>query len=206
MKHNKKIILVLALAVTLLLVAVPVAMAQEPTPPTWVPPEIYKRANETRLALGDSVTFTIIVRNPGDPATDASWYNLIVTDQVDPRLRIDGATTTRGTVTISGQTVIVDGGITLAPGEQFVITIDCTLIGPVEEGDVLINTARLEYTDEEDNPQPPIDVDEPVEIIIEEEIPPVIPEASTLILLGSAASGLAGYVGLQIRARRRRGS
>jgi hypothetical protein len=34
--------------------------------------------------------------------------------------------------------------------------------------------------------------------------PPVIPEASTLILLGGSATGLAAYVGLQIRARRRR--
>jgi hypothetical protein len=34
--------------------------------------------------------------------------------------------------------------------------------------------------------------------------PPVIPEASTLVLLGTAASGLAGYIGLHIRARRRK--
>lgn len=34
--------------------------------------------------------------------------------------------------------------------------------------------------------------------------PPFVPEASTFILLGSAATTLAGYVGLQIRARRRR--
>ena len=34
--------------------------------------------------------------------------------------------------------------------------------------------------------------------------PPFVPEASTLVLLGSAATTLAGYVGLQIRARRRR--
>jgi len=33
--------------------------------------------------------------------------------------------------------------------------------------------------------------------------PPVVPEASTLILLGSAASALIGYAGLQWRARRR---
>jgi hypothetical protein len=33
---------------------------------------------------------------------------------------------------------------------------------------------------------------------------PFVPEASTFLLLGSAASGLAGYVGLQIRARRRK--
>jgi hypothetical protein len=34
--------------------------------------------------------------------------------------------------------------------------------------------------------------------------PPVVPEASTWLLMGSAAAGLAGYVGLQLRARRRR--
>lgn len=37
-----------------------------------------------------------------------------------------------------------------------------------------------------------------------EEPPPAVPEASTLLLLGSAATGLAGYIGLQIRARRRK--
>lgn len=34
--------------------------------------------------------------------------------------------------------------------------------------------------------------------------PPVVPEASTLILLGGATTTLAGYIGLQLRARRRR--
>jgi hypothetical protein len=32
--------------------------------------------------------------------------------------------------------------------------------------------------------------------------PPVIPEASSLVLLAGSATALAGYVGLQIRARR----
>jgi hypothetical protein len=35
-------------------------------------------------------------------------------------------------------------------------------------------------------------------------ITPVIPEASTLVLLGGSLTGLATYIGLQIRARRRR--
>jgi hypothetical protein len=34
--------------------------------------------------------------------------------------------------------------------------------------------------------------------------PPVVPEGSTLLLAGGAASGLAAYVGVQLRARRRR--
>lgn len=34
--------------------------------------------------------------------------------------------------------------------------------------------------------------------------PPVVPEASSLILLASGAAGMAGYIGLQLRARRRK--
>jgi fimbrial isopeptide formation D2 family protein len=201
MRRHRQIVAMVAVVVVLLSVMLPAAMAQEP--PTFIPPEIYKDVDDPVVAVGDRVTFTIAIVNPGDPATDATWYNLVVTDVVDPALRIDGASSTRGTVTITGQVVRVNGGMTLAPGEEFVITIRCTLVGEVTPGQVLINTATLEYTDDEDNPQPPIDVDEPVEIIIEET--PVIPEASTLILLGSAATGLAGYASLQIRARRRRG-
>lgn len=48
------------------------------------------------------------------------------------------------------------------------------------------------FTNEEIPPEPPAAP------------PPFVPEASTFILLGSAATTLAGYVGLQIRARRRR--
>jgi hypothetical protein len=45
---------------------------------------------------------------------------------------------------------------------------------------------------------------EPPTVPGQQEPPPVVPEASTLLLLGSAATGLASYVGLQIRARRRK--
>jgi fimbrial isopeptide formation D2 family protein len=204
MKKSKKIVLVAALVLVMMPLVIPAVLAQEP--PTWLPPEIYKSANDRKLEVGDPVQFTILVQNPPDSTADGTWYNVRVTDQVDPVLRIDAASSTMGTVTITGQTVVVNGGITLARGDQFVVTIDCTLVGPVTPGQVIINTARLEYTDDEGTPQPPIDVDDPVEIIIEEEVPPVIPEASTLLLLGSGATGLIGYAGLQIRARRRKGS
>jgi fimbrial isopeptide formation D2 family protein len=204
MKKHSQIVLTIVLGLITLLVALPVVLAQEP--PTWIPPEIYKSANHSRLALDDTVRFTIVVQNPSEGNNNGTWYHVRVVDNVDPALRIDAASTTRGTATVTGQQVVVNGGITLPAGDSFVITIDCTLIGPITPGQVLINTATLEYTDDEDNPQPPVDVDEPVEIIIEEEVPPVIPEASTIILMGSAATGLAGYVSLQLRARRRKGS
>ena len=110
-----------------------------------------------------------------------------------------------GTATIDSatNTVIVDGGITLAPQQSFVVTIVVRLVGTIPPGGtVIINTAYVEYTDPDGQSWGPIPAEEPVRLPAPcGEV--VIPEASTLILLGSAATGLAGYVGLQIRARRR---
>lgn len=193
-------------ALTMLLVLAPTAMAQYP--PSWQPPNVYKEADEAAYAIGDPVVFTIVVTNPEwtdsvpPQLNQAVWYNVRVTDYIDPVFRIDSATSTMGTVTIDNvaNTVVVNGGITLPPNSSFTITINCTVIGGA--GEIVINDAIVEFDDENGSPQPPIDTEEPVRIIIEEV--PIIPEASTLILLGGAATGLAGYVGLQIRARRRK--
>lgn len=194
-------------ALIMLLVLAPVAVAQQPTPtpPTWIPPDVIKDADRAAYVIGDPVVFTITVWNPGLPSVpEATWYNVRVTDIIDPALRIDSASSTMGTATINNatNTVVVNGGITLPPQASFTITINCTVIGGV--GQVIINDATVEYVADDGSPQPPIDTEVPVEIIIEQEVP-IIPEASTLILFGGAATGLAGYVGLQIRARRRKG-
>jgi hypothetical protein len=208
-------------ALIALLVLAPIAGAQQPQQPTpvptplpnsWQPPDVYKLSDDTAYAIGDPVVFTIIIVNPlwtdpppPDPPqpNQAVWYNVRVTDYIDPVFRIDGATSTMGTVTIDNvtNTVVVNGGITLAPGDSIFIIIYCTVIGGA--GETVINDVTLEYDDENGSPQPPKHSDTPVRIIIIEEEVPVIPEASTLILLGGAVTGLAGYVGLQIRARRR---
>jgi fimbrial isopeptide formation D2 family protein len=206
MENGRKVVRSLALALITLLLLAPVVAAQEEPPDTAKPPSINKIADETGLLLGDSVRFTIVVINPSGPDSDGTWMNVRVTDNIDRALHIDAADSTKGTVTIDGQTVVVDGGITLAPGDQFVITIDCTLIGPADAGEVLTNTARLEYTDSEGTPQPPVDAEEPVKIVVEEQIPPVVPEASSLLLVGSAVCGLAGYASLQLLSRRRHGN
>ncbi len=200
MKFNRlRVWTILLLLAALLLTLPPIAIAQEPTPtpPTWTPPTIYKYADVSCCDPNGQVRFTITVTNPGA----ATWSNVRVTDQIDPHLRIDAVTTSRGTVTITGNTVVVNGTITLGPGESFVITIVCTVLSypPSEE---LYNTASVEYTDPDGRPWGPIEVAVPVKIV--PCTPPVIPEASTLILLGSGATALAGYVGLRVRTSRRK--
>jgi uncharacterized repeat protein (TIGR01451 family) len=193
----------MVLALILVMAFSSLALAQDPTPSTWKPPTVTKTASPTSVGLGEQVVFTFVVVNPGTPGVDTTWYNLRLTDVLDAALRIDRVTTTMGTATITDQTVVVNGGITLAPGEYFEAKIYCTLVGPVPSSGVLTNSATLEYTNGIVDPQPPVTVETEVKI---KETPPVIPEASTLLLLGSAASGMAGYVGLQIRTRRRKES
>jgi uncharacterized repeat protein (TIGR01451 family) len=206
MRSNRLCSFVLVLAI-LLVMAPKVAAQIGPTPTldSWVPPEVVKSADVPCCDLGQQVTFTIAVTNPGEPPA-ATWYNVRVTDPIDPIFEIVSATSTMGTATIdtATNTVIVDGGITLAPLQTFVITIVVRLVGTIPPGGtVIINTAYVEYTDPDGHPWGPISADEPVRLPAPcAEV--VIPEASTLILLGTAATGLAGYVGLQIRARRRR--
>ncbi len=190
------------LLLTLLLTLVPVASAQQPTPtpPTWTPPVIYKYADVKCCDPNGQVRFTITVTNPGG-AGNATWYNVRITDQIDPHLRIDAVTTTAGTVTINGNTVVVNGTITLAPGDTVVVVITCTVLS-FPPSEVIYNTAYVEYTTPDGQPGGPIYVEVPVKIV--PCTPPVIPEASTLILLAGGATTLAGYVGLQVRARRRK--
>jgi uncharacterized repeat protein (TIGR01451 family) len=199
----KKTCLAMVLALMLVMALSPLALAQDSTPPTWKPPTLTKTASPTSIGLGEQVVFTFVVVNPGTPGVDTTWYNLRLTDVLDKALRIDNVTTTMGTVSITDQTVVINGGITLEPGAWFEVKIYCTLVGPVPSSGVLTNSATLEYTNGIVDPQPPVTVETEVKI---KETPPVIPEASTLLLLGSAASGMAGYVGLQIRARRRKES
>jgi hypothetical protein len=79
---------------------------------------------------------------------------------------------------------------------------DCDIpLGPVSYA-VALDAADPDYLDadfgfeqEEPLPTPTIEPEEPEA--------PFVPEASTLLLLGTAASGLMAYAGLQIRARRR---
>ena len=163
-KHRWQVLtgLALALAVMLALV-VPTAGG----PPTLRPPEIFKSASEKIMAVGEQVRFTIIVLNP-DESNQAEWRDVTVTDEVDPAFRIDSVSVDpqENDVRTDGNRVVVEYG-SLEPGEGFEVVIRCTLVGPAQPGDVLVNRAKVTYKDEAGDPKDPIWSD-PVEVKVVE--------------------------------------
>jgi fimbrial isopeptide formation D2 family protein len=147
----------LVLALVLLLSTTLVAATP---PPTWTPPEIVKVANKTHLAIGDQVRFTVTVTNPASPTPPqvaVTWYQVHATDVISPELHIDnvGATGSYSSVSIVGHSVMVTAN-TLTPGQFFVVTIDCTLVGPAEPGSSITNRAMVDYQTETGDPGVPV--------------------------------------------------
>jgi hypothetical protein len=188
-----------------LLVAVPVAAAQ--VPPTLQPPGVVKFADRDLCCFDEPVLFTITVASPPGPPDGqnlATWYDVRVTDVIDPDFEIVNVEVTppADDVNISGNTVVVTVN-SLAPGEFFVVGITVRLRAGAEPGGVILNQATVQFKDEVGVEQE-VSASDVVEVDVCDEVP-FVPEASTLVLLGSAASALAGYAGLQIRSRRHRG-
>ncbi len=90
-----------------------------PTPaPGRIDPVIVKRVDPALAAVGESVTWTIIVTNPGSTPLDG----VTVTDTIPAIFEVLGITTTRGTVSQSGNSFTVTVG-TLGAGESATITV-----------------------------------------------------------------------------------
>jgi uncharacterized repeat protein (TIGR01451 family) len=89
-------------------------------PPTPAPPEIkpaiVKWANPQEVLPGQDVTFTIQATNHGRDAP----IDVVITDVLSEHLEILEATTTQGTVEISGQTVTANVGVI---GQNFVVEV-----------------------------------------------------------------------------------
>jgi hypothetical protein len=184
-----------------LLVAVPTAAAQ--VPPTLQPPGVVKYADRDLCCFDEPVLFTIVVANPGGENL-ATWYDLRVTDVIDPDFEIVNVEVTppADDVSISGNTVVVTVN-SLAPGEFFEVRITVRLTSGAGPGGVVLNQATVQFKDVQGVEQE-VQASDVVEVEVCDEVP-FVPEASTLLLLGSAASALAGYAGLQVRSRRHRG-
>jgi uncharacterized repeat protein (TIGR01451 family) len=145
-----------------------------------VPP--VKTTNKTTVIAGEELVFEIIFTAGPD-----TWYGVVVTDDMDPYLRIDSVTTSQGTASWAGQLVTVNVGNVTA-GTTVTISIRCTVRDTVPGGYEIVNTAVLVVEDPELVFRPRRTVD------VEEEF---VPEAGSLLLLGSGLAGLVSYAGMR---------
>lgn len=106
------------------------------TPPTGVLAN--KSASTANPNPGQQFTFTIQVAN--NQAVEQP--GVLVEDQIADILEIVSVTSTKGTVTVSGQNVRVDVG-TLQPGETATITITVRVRQNVPNGTTMVNVARV---------------------------------------------------------------
>jgi fimbrial isopeptide formation D2 family protein len=154
--------------------------AQEHAQQQSVPP--VKTADMTVVCPGENFVFEITFR-----AGPEDWYDVVVTDNMDPLLRIDEVWTSHGTASYVGQLVTVDVGDVTA-GTTVTIRITCTVEEGAPAGFRIDNNASVVVED------PSLEFDPRAYIEVCGEF---VPEAGSLLLLGSGLAGLAGYAGLR---------
>jgi len=181
-------LMAVALVVVALLSFSPVAWAtpaQTHTQQQSVPPS--KTADMQVVCPGENFVFEIAFR-----AGPVDWYNVVVTDDLDPLLKIEEVWTSHGTASINGQLVTVK--IDRVPvGDTVTIEITCTVREGAPAGFRIDNTATVVV----ERPALEFDPRSYIEVCGE-----FVPEAGSLLLLGSGLVGLAGYAGMRWRGDR----
>jgi len=117
---------------------------EEEEPPPTVTPDVIKTVDREVAAVGDTLTYRIRFANP----KDKKLREVVLTDTFDSRL--DGVTvvsTSKGSASLSGNTVTIDGGLELAPGETLTLVVRATISARAQPGDVIDNTATLSSPD-----------------------------------------------------------
>lgn len=108
-------------------------------------PAMSKVGNRSQLSFGQSLTFTINIRNNGTaPALDVRFSDSL---EAYTYLRVSNATTTQGTVSIegtTGRTVVANLG-TIRPNEVVTITFQISVITTPATTQSLFNTATITF-------------------------------------------------------------
>lgn len=162
-----------------------------------VKPQIYKSAQDAIVHRYDPVVFTVTVRNDGS----ASATNVVVTDQIRPRLDDVTATTTKGTVAYDPATRLLTITIgELKPGEVVTITIKgkAAHVPAAELPYKITNDAVISFTEGAPRTSNLVTV----QVVYME--PGEIPEPGTWLMLGTGLAGMAGYARMRVQARRRK--
>lgn len=140
---------------TVLATATPLVTATStPLPPGGDPgsepgiadPYVTKRANLDAVQVGDFVEFTLTVSNRGS----ATATDVVVVDPLPDFLTLYNATTTRGLISVAGNTVTIEIG-NVEPGEIITITILTRVNRQVAPPDNR-NTATLSTSSASDDP------------------------------------------------------
>jgi LPXTG-site transpeptidase (sortase) family protein len=108
-------------------------------------PAMSKSGNRTQLSFGDTLTFTITIRNNGS----APALKVRLSDSLEAYsyLRVTNPTTTQGTARVegnAGRTVIADIG-TLNPNEVVTVTFQISVITTPATTQSLFNTATITF-------------------------------------------------------------
>ena len=116
----------------------PTSIPPTDTPATAVPPDdndgrpelrVEKQAEPAAARVGDEVRFTLTVTNQGDENAE----NVILSDPVPEAFQVLDASSDRGDLAVSGNTVVVTLG-TVRPGDVIRVTIRARVLSAALDG------------------------------------------------------------------------
>ena len=159
-----------------------------------VKPVIYKSSDKATVREGESVVFTVTLRNDGTAAAT----NVVVTDLVPPRLDAVIVTATKGTAVYDPVTRLITLTVgQLNPAETVTTTVSGKAAS-VGSTYTLVNEAVVSFS--EGAPR----TSNRVTVTVQSVPPGEIPEPGTWLMLGTGLVGLAGYARVRVQARQRK--
>jgi uncharacterized repeat protein (TIGR01451 family) len=159
-------------------------------------PAVTKSGDPATAQVGDLVTFFLTVTN-SCAGCNMTATNVIVTDVVPTFVTVLTATTTQGSVSINGNTVIVNVGNLPVNGMAFITVqtrANSLALPPNNVNSVALTAAN--------DTAPANNLSSVSIIVLTAAAPAQVPEGDTLLLVATGLAGLAGYARLRWRARR----